>query len=85
MEFLKQIPPEWLTIAVFVLTLVVNVAHMRGNKVPILSALLNLLAGKPVPAPAPESPDELPARWIGPLRKLIREEAQAPAPPGKAP
>lgn len=61
MDFLKGVPPEYVNLAILVLTLLVSVAHMRGNKLPILSALLNALTGKPPVLSPPSLPTTVPS------------------------
>lgn len=57
---LLGLSPEMLNLVMMGLTLAVSIAHMRGNDLPILSALLKLLGGKPV-GPAPVPPVDPPA------------------------
>lgn len=59
---LLGISPEMLNLLIFGLSLAVSIAHMRGNELPVLSALLRFLGGKPIaPAPAPDQPPSGPS------------------------
>lgn len=78
---LTGLSPDTITLIITILTLVVGIAHSRGNNLPVLSAILKLLGAKSLPttpatpaAPAePAGPDSpLPALGEGRIFELIK-------------
>lgn len=68
--------PDVITLAITIGTLVVAIAHQRGNEMPILSGILRLLGAKlPAPPanPQPTPPQDAP-NLLDRLREIIRDE-----------
>lgn len=66
--------PDAVTLILTIGTLVLTIAHARGNEMPILSNILRLLGAKvPAPPARPAEPDApLPALGEGRLLELLR-------------
>lgn len=71
---LTGLSPDTLTLLLTIGTLVVSIAHSRGNELPLLSWILRQLGAKALPAPSPPAttPEPLPALGEGRILEIIR-------------